>query len=260
MLSEELRRRVTSAMTGEKPLHFCVLACHVLWRELCHFATQSPHVFDFRFLRQGLHDTPDLLRTELQRVIDEEDGKHDALLIGYGLCSNGLQGIVARKTPLVCIRAHDCITVLLGSKERYRSYFDSHPGTYWYSPGWIEDCPMPGKQRYDAALQTYTELYGEDSAKYLMEATETWIKNYVQACYVDLGVGGSDTYRDYTRRCAEWLGWQCEILEGDTSLVERFVGGQWDNEAFLVVNPGEEIFPSFDEKIIEARPHIEKPE
>ncbi len=254
MLADDLRRRVRGAMTTDTPKHFGVIACHVLWRELCFFATRSPNVFDFRFLKQGLHDTPELLRTELQRVIDEEDGKHDALLIGYGLCSNGIQGIVARNTPLVCIRAHDCITVLLGSKERYREYFDSHPGTFWYSPGWIEDCPMPGKDRYEAALKTYCDLYGEESAKYLMESTETWIKNYGQACYVDLGVGGSDKYRQYTRQCADWLGWRYDELGGDPSLVERLLSGDWDAETFLVVNPGEEITASFDEGILKARP------
>ncbi len=254
MLAEDLRKSVTGKMDPPRSKRYCVIACHVLWREICHFAAQSEHVFFFRFLKQGLHDTPELLRTELQRVIDEEDGKHDALLIGYGLCSNGIQGIVARTTPLVCVRAHDCITFLLGSKERYRAYFDSHPGTYWYSPGWIEDCPMPGQERYEAALKTYTELYGEDSAKYLMEATETWIKNYGQACYVDLGIGGSEFHREYTRRCAAWLGWGCDEQQGDPGLTRRWLNGEWDDAAFLLVQPGETIAPSFDERVIEARP------
>ncbi|HPO13782.1 MAG TPA: DUF1638 domain-containing protein [Candidatus Hydrogenedentes bacterium] len=254
MLAEDLRKSVTDHMETSRSKRYCVIACHVLWREIAHFAAESENVFFFRFLKQGLHDTPDILRADLQKVIDEEDGKHDALLIGYGLCSNGIQGITARTTPLVCVCAHDCITFLLGSKERYREYFDSHPGTYWYSPGWIEDCPMPGQERYEAALKTYTELYGEESAKYLMEATETWIKNYGQACYVDLGIGGSESHREYTRRCALWLGWGYDNQRGDPELVRRWLNGEWDSEAFLVVRPGEVIAPSFDERVIEARP------
>jgi len=42
-------------------------------------------------------------------------------------------------------RAHDCITLLLGSKERYAKLFGERPGTYWYSAGWLEigkDFPM----------------------------------------------------------------------------------------------------------------------
>ncbi len=239
-------------MPGTGQRKFCVIACHVLWRELCFYAAQSRHVFTFRFLEQGLHNTPEELRASLQRVVDEEDGEHEAILLGYGLCSNGMVGIRARTTPLVCARAHDCVTFLLGSKERYRKYFDTHPGTYWYSPGWIEDSPMPGKERYESTLQHYIDLYGEDSAKYLMEATETWMANYGLATYVDLGVGDSERYRAYTRHCAEWLGWECDFQEGDPTLLKNLLEGAWDAEDFLVVSPGQRIEPSFDERIVKV--------
>ena len=61
--------------------------------------------------------------------------KYDAILIGYALCSNGVVGLTSRRIPLVIPRGHDCITLLLGSKELYRDYFDSHRGIYWYSSG-----------------------------------------------------------------------------------------------------------------------------
>ena len=236
--------------TGRR--QFCVIACHVLWRELCFYAAQSPHRFMFRFLEQGLHNTPEELRASLQRTIDEEDGEHDAVLLGYGLCSNGMVDIEARTTPLVCARAHDCITFLLGSKERYREYFDTHPGTYWYSPGWIEDSPMPGKERYESTLQHYIDLYGEDSARYLMETTENWMQKYGLATYVDLGVGDSEAYREYTRACAEWLDWECDFQEGDPALLKNLLEGNWDDEDFLIVPPGYRIEPSFDNRIVKA--------
>ena len=94
-------------------------------------------------MKQGLHNTPDALRKELQKAIDEVEGGYSAILIGYGLCSNGLEGIVARNTKLVIMRGHDCITFLLGSKEHYKKYFERHPGTYWYSPGWLDSGSMP---------------------------------------------------------------------------------------------------------------------
>lgn len=126
-----------------------IIACHVLWRELCYYAALSRNIFDFHFLEQGLHCTPDLLRKQLQDAIDAVDKDYDGLLIGYGLCSNGIAGIVAPQTRLVVMRGHDCITFLLGSRERYQTYFDSHPGTYWYSPGWIDTGSQPGKERYE---------------------------------------------------------------------------------------------------------------
>lgn len=260
MLAKELKDRVWRAMPESDIKRYCIIACHVMWRELSFYAAQSRHIYDFRYLEQGLHNTPELLRQELQKAIDECDGQYDALLIGYGLCSNGIQGIVARTTPLVVMRAHDCITFFLGSKERYREYFDSHPGTYWYTPGWIDDNPMPCEARYQAVLKTYIDLYGEESAQYLLEATENWMTSYSNAAYVDLGVGSSEPYREFTRRAAEWLKWNCDFLDGDARLLKAFLSGEWDAEDFLVVPPGQEIVPSYDERVIESRPPTPSPE
>lgn len=232
---------------------YCIVACHVLWRELCYLASLSSRIFQFTFLQQGLHCTPDLLRTELQAAVDRADPDNNAILLGYGLCSNGLMGIQARTKPLVVMRGHDCITFLLGSKERYREYFDTHPGTYWYSPGWIDTSTQPSKERYERVLRHYTETYGEENAQYLMEASENWITSYSNAAYVDLGFGDTEPYKAYTRECADWLKWQCEFIQGDSTLMRDFLEGNWDAERFLVVQPGEVIVPSHDEYVITAR-------
>jgi hypothetical protein len=234
------------------PKYF-VISCHVLWRELCYYASLSRHVFQFHFLKQGLHSTPDILRRELQEAIDTVDSEFSAVLIGYGLCSNGLVGIEARDVKLVVMRGHDCITFLLGSKERYREYFDRHPGTYWYSPGWIDTSMQPGKDRYENILQHYVETYGEENAKYLMEASENWMHYYNNAAYVDLGFGDSAQHKAFTEECARWLGWQCDFLEGDPQLIRDFLEGNWDSDRFLVVNPGERIAASHDDQVIAAR-------
>ncbi len=231
---------------------YYIISCHVLWREFCYYASLARNVFQFEFLRQGLHCTPDLLREELQGAIDRVDSEYSAILIGYGLCSNGLVGIRAGKVKLVVMRGHDCITFLLGSKERYREYFDSHPGTYWYSPGWIDTNSQPSKKRYEDVLRHYTEVYGEENAEYLMRASENWMDSYSNAAYVDLGVGNGERCKAFTRECAEWLHWNCDFLDGDPSLVKDLLDGNWDDERFLVVQPGEKIVASHDERVIEA--------
>ena len=231
---------------------FYVLSCHVLWRELCYYASLAPYPCQLQFLKQGLHNEPDTLRAEVQKAIDEVGGEYDAILLGYGLCSNGLVGIQARNTPIVVMRAHDCITFLLGSKERYREYFDTHPGTYWYSPGWIDTNTQPGKERKERALEYYTETYGEENAEFLMKATETWMDNYTNAAYVDLGFGDNAAYRAFTQESAAYLEWNCDVIEGDPRLLIDFVSGNWDDERFLTVQPGQEIIASHDERTILA--------
>jgi len=230
-----------------------IIACHVLWRELCYFASLSRHVFDIQFLPQGLHNTPDTLRQELQDAIDRVEGDYEAILVGYGLCCNGVEGIVARKIPLVLMRGHDCITFLLGSKEQYQSFFDAHPGTYWYSPGWIDTGTQPGKERYEGLLQSYTEKFGEDNAAYLMDMEQGWFKEYSHVAYTDLGFGDTSHFREFSRNCAQWLGWDFHELPGDPQLLRNFLDGKWDSEAFLRVEPGQKILASHDERIIDAK-------
>jgi len=233
---------------------FYIISCHVLWREICYFASISKNVFNFHFLKQGLHDTPEVLRKQLQQAIDSVQGDYDAILIGYGLCSNGVVGIRARDKKLVIMRGHDCITFLLGSRERYRQYFDQHPGTYWYSPGWIDTVLMPGQKRLDQIYREYQEKYGDENARYLLEVEQHWIHEYTTAAYVDLGFYDTRHCKELTKECARQLNWNYDELKGDPQLLIHFLEGNWNPEDYLVVQPGQKIIASFDERIFDVGP------
>ena len=116
-----------------------LIACDILYRELCWLLATTPHIVDVQFMKKGLHDMgapkmSSLLQEALDAVPEDE---YEAILLGYGLCGNGIQGLHCH-LPLVVPRCHDCITLLLGSRKRYRRFFDEHPGTYFRSTGWIE--------------------------------------------------------------------------------------------------------------------------
>ncbi|MHC4061744.1 MAG: DUF1638 domain-containing protein [Planctomycetota bacterium] len=148
---------------------------------------------------------------------------------------------LSAKIPIVIPRGHDCITLLLGSKEKYREYFDSHRGVYWYSPGWIEGGKQPSRELYEQTLREYEQKYGRDNARYLMETEQSWIKEYNWAAYVDSGPVDSDEYKKYTRQCAEFLGWNYDELSGDPGLMQRLVNGEWNESEFLLVSPGQKV-------------------
>jgi len=234
--------------------NFFVISCHVLWRELCYFAAISKNTFNFHFLKQGLHNTPDILRKQVQDAIDAVDGDHDAILIGYGLCSNGLVDVQVKDKKLVIMRGHDCITFLLGSKDRYQNYFDQHPGTYWYSPGWIDTTLMPSQERLDQIFQQYQEKYGEENAEYLMGIEQHWFHDYSNAAYVDLGFYNTQAYKEFTKKCALELSWNYDELAGDPQLIINFLEGNWNSENFLIVQPGEKVIASYDAQILGAKP------
>jgi hypothetical protein len=226
-------------------------------REAYLCASRSNNIVDIVLMAQGLHDTPDVLRSEVQKELDKTadvSGKrYDAILLGYCLCSNGITGLHS-DIPIVVARGHDCMTLLLGSRHTYQTYFDTHKGIYWYSTGWLENCLMPGKERFDKILGEYTEKYGPDNAHYLMEMEQGWIKEYKRAVFIDWGLPGSNEAKQYTKECAAYLKWDYDELKGDTSLMQRLLDGAWDNDDFLVVPPGHAIRDDLTE------PHIIKAE
>lgn len=237
-------------------MRFRFIGCEVLAREFYLLAAQVDAAIDPVLLPIGLHNEPAGLRARLQQEIDraEEDAgySYDAILLGYALCSNGSMGLNARRAPLVIPRGHDCITLILGSKETYREYFDAHRGIYWYSAGWIERSVQPGRERWELTYSAYAEKYGEDNADYLMEMEQSWFKEYQWATYINWDLPSAAHDRVFTRECAEFLGWNFDEVQGDQRLLRDFLRGQWDDQRFLVVQPGRYIEPSYDASILRA--------
>lgn len=239
-----------------------LISCEVFARELSLAAATSPHIYDTKLVSFGLHDTPEKLREALQDEIDATEGQgYDATVLGYGLCSRGTAGLVARSIPIVIPRMHDCITALLGSRARYNHEFRSNPGTYYYSPGWIERKTGEVQQGFidDAyanrtrdRYQEYVEKYGEDNAKFLIEQESQWHANYSRAALINLGIGNVEEYRRFVRQLAADHGWEYAEMQGDMSLLRRLANGDWESDDFLRVEPGQRIVESFDDLILQA--------
>ena len=204
---------------------------------------------------QGLHNEPDKLRRKLQLVVNEieaESPEVETIVVGYGLCSRGTEGVTTTRCKLVVPRAHDCITLLLGSKERYAEYVKLHPGTYWYSPGWNRHHIAPGKERYDTLRAQYVERFGEEDADFLMEEEQHWFSTYDRATFVELKVLPSDDDQQFTQNCAKWLGWNYDHQVGDPQLVQNLLSGNWPDDQFLVLEPGQTLRMTIDANVIEA--------
>ena len=156
-------------------MRLLLIGCGVLLRELSDAIVHSPHLIDAQYLAAGLHDTgAKKMRDHIQEAVDAAEGKgYDAIALGYALCGTGLAGIRARSLPLVLPRAHDCITLLMGSRDKYKEYFNANPGTYFRSIGWVERADELQEQvagmGLDTDLEALIQKYGEDSGRYLYE-------------------------------------------------------------------------------------------
>ncbi|MFT3789439.1 MAG: DUF1638 domain-containing protein [Tepidisphaeraceae bacterium] len=148
-------------------------------------------------------------------------------------------------------RAHDCITLLLGSRQRYAEYVHAHPGTYWYSRGWNRHHAPPGPQRYQQALDRYRATFDEDDAQYLMQTEQSWLAHYNRASFADLGLCDSSADERFTKECADWLGWTFDRQAGDPSLLRDLLFGPWDEDRFLVLEPGQTVTMTADDRVMD---------
>jgi hypothetical protein len=241
-----------------------IIACKVLWRELSLLTATSRHYCDATFISQGLHARPEGLRGILQAEIDavESGGDirtgyppcgrpFDAILLGYALCSGSAEGLRSSRIPLVLPRAHDCVALLLGSRERYGELFFARSGTFWNSVGWSECGFMPDREHRDAAYAKFLEKRGAAAADRLIRADERWKEGYSRLAYIEWEALRDERCEGRCRRCAEYNGWAFEILRGDSGLLRRFVGGEWGDGEFLVAPPGRAVVQTYDERIVD---------
>ncbi|MEG1858779.1 MAG: DUF1638 domain-containing protein [Christensenellaceae bacterium] len=235
-----------------------MIACKALYREISLLTAKSENFVDVTYLRQGLHDTPSLLHKALQYEIDKidagddiytyhsqyEEKEFDAILLGYGMCSNGVAGLSSKKYQIVVPKTDDCIALFMGSYEKYMQCFKQKSGTYWYTPSWIENAHTPSKQTDEAVYQKYVADYGEENAEYLMnEACLT--ANYSRCGYIKWNELPFPQYEQYTKDAAAYYGWDYEEVVGSDLVLRDFIDGKWD-ERFLVVPIGKKIIADYD--------------
>jgi hypothetical protein len=235
------------------------LACEALARVVYLCAAHSPHIIDVELFRIGLHNEPPDLQVRLQAHIDAASGQgYDAVVLAYGLCGQATAGLRARDIPLVIPRAHDCITLFLGDRERYRDQFENYPGTYWYALDYVERKDSAGTtlslgSAVDTDIHTlydeYVAKYGVENADYLMEVMGAWQSHYQRAAFIDMGVGDSVAVETLTQDEAARRGWTFERIAGDLVLIRRLLEGDWGSD-FLILEPGQQVAMTYDDEVM----------
>jgi hypothetical protein len=237
-----------------------LISCEVLFREMCDACAHSPHQVDLEFLPKGLHDLGGKpMAAKIQEVVDRTaGGAYQAILLGYALCGNGLDGLIARHTRLVLPRAHDCIALLMGSRDRYQKYFDENPGTYYRSTGWFER----GKDLqqlthnttgFDESLDALIRKYGEDNGRYLYEEMTRYRAAYSKLTFIETGLEASGRFIADAADEARDRGWAFERMPGDLAWLRRLIDGNWQKDEFVVAEPGETIRACYDGRIVDVQ-------
>ncbi len=249
-------------------MYLKLIACKVLQREVASLMYRCPNTIDVTMIKQGYHETPEILRKVLQEEIDRIDGntdphtndltecRLDAILMGYGLCSNAVTGLRSKKYRIVVPRAHDCATLVMGSKEIYQQCFDTYKGSYFYTSGWLELGAALGTEEdhLRRKRQEFMAKYDdEDTVEYLLDMEREMVKNYSHITYVEWPELADRQTEQKAREMADSRGWAYHHMEGKNTLLADLLNGNWDEDRFLVIEPGQTAAPDYDGNIMKIK-------
>jgi hypothetical protein len=240
-----------------------VIACNVFVREVSLLAAGADAVLDISYLPQGLHNYPDILRRHIQEAVDaaeetppepqdlaEPPEPFAGIVLVFGLCSLALCGVRSRRIPLILPRSHDCIGILLGSSRRYREEFAENPGTYWFSPGWIEQSAFPCGRGMETMRERYARRYGEENAEFLVDTERESLRAYSRAALVSWPELDRSRYHEHARRIAADFDWRFEEVPGRKDLLQRVLNGIWNQDDVAVAQPGQTFALGQDHEVV----------
>ncbi len=238
------------------------ISCDALARQVYYCAAASPHLVDVELVSMGQHIDPPLLNNTLQQKIDDVTGVYDAILLCYGLCGQATVGLKAWDLPIVMPRAHDCITLCLGSKEEYKTQQKKCPGTIWYTKDYMErldnaagfsgmgasSAEMYDKAAYDAMISRM----GKERADRIIASMGDMTKNYERTVFIEQNITDSTKEEELVKKEADQKGWRFEKMPGDIKLIRNLLNGNWPEDDFLKLEPGQRVAIGFGDVIVKA--------
>ncbi len=203
-----------------------VIACEVMKEEL--LAVAAGTAADFEFVPQGLHSHPEKLNLELQNMLDGITG-YSRVVLAFGLCGGGARNLKAGDFTLTIPRVHDCIALLLGSRERFDEVRKEEPGTLYLSAGWVKgEAPVISEYGRTAAK------YGEKRAVSLLRRI---YNAYRRVLFISTGSQQNDQHIERSIEVAGVLGLAHQQTAGDLRFIRSLVNGPWDEEIFINIPP-----------------------
>lgn len=244
-----------------------LIACEVFARELSYSAALSPHIVDIEFTEKAAHDRSAYLRELIRSKIDEtekDEVGYDAILLGFGLCGTAVAGVSSKRLPLVMPRAHDCCTLFLGSRKAFKKHFSENPSTPFSSAGYLErgsgddylrESTLSETLGINKTYEQYVELYGEENAQYIIDTLNPAGAEQAdnRVVFIDVPEFSHLGYAGKCREIAEAEGKEFVLLRGDIRLFLKLTRGEWDDDEFLVLEPGQQVTPCYDwDRIVSA--------
>ncbi len=204
-----------------------ILACSTLRQELELVMKRISCKYPVEWVDSGLHIWPDKLKIEVQKKLQDIHPRYTTVLLLFGFCGNSMIDIEAGNRTLVLPLAADCIPIFLGSNSnREKAGID----TYFYTAGYLNyESNMVSEFKY--AIQKY----GKKRASYFIKAM---MAHYKRLAVIDTGAFDVEEVIDKIKDLSLELDIPTVILEGNLIMIENLLSKNWDNDSFLIVQPG----------------------
>jgi hypothetical protein len=223
-------KQTTSQLAGNQKTRV-IIACRVMKPELDTLAEAHSHI-EIRYLDQNMHERPDQMPAVVQAEVDAVKAYAGQIILGYGLCSNGIVGVRAPRQGLIIPRVHDCITLFLGSRAAYEKVFYEHPGTYYLTPGWVEERKDPLGYMESA----YVPKMGREKAEWGIREE---LRNYTRIVMIDTHAEDMEPLRRIARENAVFLEKEYAEIPGGRDYFRRILFGPYPEADFIHLQAGE---------------------
>jgi hypothetical protein len=207
-----------------------IVACETLKPELTWVMNARQCEYPIAWVESGKHVWPDKLRGYIQERIDAIPSSYKRILLVFGFCGNSMVGIKARTQTLVLPRVADCIPLFLGSQAVRGSY---GVNTYFFTEGYLHS-ETSFITEFDACLKKYGKKRGTSLIKQMLE-------HYKTVAVIDTGTYNVPAVAAEVRPFAEALDLSVSIIPGNLRLFDALLAGEWNQDEFLVVPPGDTI-------------------
>jgi hypothetical protein len=124
---------------------------------------------------------------------------------------------------------------------------------------WVHDASTIHVPGLSKEYEDYVHLYGEENAKYIMETLTTSQENALtdgkddRIVFVDTPELSHLGFAEMAKAQAEGAGKRFVKINGSTRLIRCLINGEWNDEDFLVLHPGEKIGGVYDwDRIVKA--------
>jgi hypothetical protein len=218
-----------SERTLSLPAGTRVLACRVFQPELTLLGLAEPQII---YLDQGLHIHIDSLRIKVAESIAtiEQDSNVSQIVLAYGYCGGGLEGLCASRASLVVPLVHDCIPLLKGALPDPPHGRMQH--SFFLSAGWVDHGRTPLVE-----YREYTEKFGQEDALWV---AKEMLKGYGSVTLIEHPEITRQEHRDHTAEISELLDLEYRRTPCDLGWLKRLLLARPGPDV-AVLPPGQSI-------------------